>query len=154
MALPNYEKEVNLRNVISAGLSANATLTLTGENKIELNKIICQLGNGFSLKDGKIYVGKGIKKVLVSGSVCFNFANSRETMAYNIDIYQNTAEVLTALNSSEITSLNGTNRTVAISPVLLNVKEGDYFQFNCYASKNDTISSYTNRTKITIQAVE
>ena len=153
MALPEYEKRFNLRNIITAGLSINATVPTTGENKINLNKVIGQVGNKFTLSDGKIIVGKGISKVLVSASLCFNFASSRETMAYNMDIYKNTTEILTSLNSSS-ENLNNKNRTINVSPVLIEVKEGDYFQFNCYASKDDTISSYTNRTKITIQAVE
>ena len=82
MALPEYEKRFNLRNIITAGLSINATVPTTGENKINLNKVIGQVGNKFTLSDGKIIVGKGISKVLVSASLCFNFASQNLKKVY------------------------------------------------------------------------
>ena len=149
----NIENAINDKNIISVGLSENVTLANTGEQMINLNLIRNQIGNKFKIKNGKIIVGKGISKVLISASVCFNFSSNRETDAYNLTIFRNDTENMCQSLNSDMNNINGANRTIHIIPTLLNAKENDTFEIKVYGSKNDVISSYVQRTIMTIEAI-
>lgn len=149
----NIENAINDKNIISVGLSENVTLANTGEQKISLSLIRNQIGNKFKLENGKIIVGKGISKVLVSASVCFNFTSNRETSAYNLTIFRNGTENMCQTLNSDANNINDVNRTIHIIPTLLNTKENDTFEMQVYGSKNDIISSYVQRTIMTIEAI-
>lgn len=141
---------IDNKNIITVGLSANQTIETHGLNTLNTNKIISQLGDKFTLKDGKVYVGSGINYVLVSCNIYTNLSSDRTSGSFNLCIKKNGTEVSQALNSN---SVKGTNDTRTLPPKLVAVKEGDYFELEVYMCVNDVISSVQGRTFMTIQAI-
>ncbi len=135
------------RNVITAGLSASITISTTGENTIALDSIKTRLGTGFTVSNGKVYVGAGINYVMVSGSVYSNRSSAAGT-ACNTYLKKNGSSIIVSTNSF---ASGQSNHTVTTPWRLEAVNEGDYFELAYYGYSGDVVSSYA--TILTIEAV-
>lgn len=136
------------RNIISVGITSNITLGSTGENTITLDRIRNQIGTGFTISNGKVYVGDGITKVLACGSVYTNRSANAAT-ACNVYIKKNGVAALNSINS---VPSGQRNETKSIEPQLIDVESGDYFELGLYGYSGDVISSAAG-TCMTIEAV-
>ena len=137
------------RNAITAGLDGNITISTTGENIIALNMVKTQIGSGFTISDGKVYVGEGISYVLVTGTIYTNRGTSAGT-ACNSLVKKNGTIITTSTNS---VTAGKSNHTVTAPLKLEPVSQGDYFELGYYGYSGDIVSSYLG-TSLTLIALK
>lgn len=141
-------EKIEDKNIITAGISSNITLTTAGNNRIAINNQIAKVGSKFTISDGKIIVGSGISYVKVSANAMMT---SSTTGAKNLIIQKSGTQVALSMESRTLTT--STNIAKAIGTVLVPVQEGDYFELYLYGAVDDMLLSPTIRTYITIEAV-
>lgn len=147
----NYEK-VSDKNIITAVLSADKSLTGTATtNDISLNQYSI-VGNKLSMSSGKIVVGSGVSNVLVSGSVRITNDATSGTTAYNCYVYKND-EVVASGRMYGIS--NGGTGACSTPVALISVSQGDIIKLSIWkASSNKcTIGSTGNSTMLTVQTI-
>ena len=133
------------RNIITAKPSGDVTRSGTGDSKILVVKAN-SVGDKFTVTSGSVYVGSGISKVLVSAHAKYQCT----TGVKNLVIRKNgtsIAEINQNTNFSSNLAL-----PLAITPVLIDVTEGDYFDLWWYGATNDVMQAAL--TRMTIEAVE
>jgi len=140
------------KNVISVGINNNVTFTSTGQKVFSPNVVIERVGSSAKLyldTDGLI-IGSGIHHIMLSGMMQIH-TSSTSGGAFNISIYKNGSEYLLSMNSYRSTN---TNYTKSISPRIVSVSEGDYFQFGLYAYNGDYANADNLRTYITAEVID
>ena len=142
---------LNLKNpnIITVGLDDSITISTTGDNIIALNRVRTQIGSGFTVSNGKVYVGEGINYVLLSGTIYVNRSASAGT-ACNSSVKKNGTEISISINN--FTS-GQSNHTINVPLRLETVKQGDYFELGYYGYSGDNVSSVMG-TCLTIIAVK
>lgn len=146
--IDNIEVPVEEKNIMTAGITSNFTLTASGNNRVPIDKQIAKVGDKFTMSDGKIIVGSGISYVKVSANAMMNSAT---TGAKNMTIYKNGEQCAISMESRTLTA--STNIAKAIAPMLVPVQAGDYFELYLYGAVDDTLLSPSIRTYVTIEAV-
>lgn len=149
-----YQNSVDItnlknRNVITAGLDSNVTISTAGENKITLNRVKTQTSSGFTISDGKVYVGQGISYVLVTGTIYVNRGSGAGT-ACNSLVKKNGSTITASTNT---VPAGQSNHTVTAPLRVEPVSQGDYFELFYYGYSGDLVSSYLG-TSLTIIAVK
>lgn len=151
----NYEKtqnQLNDRNIITAGGTSSATSTGTGEITIPITRAIEQIGDKFTISNNRVYVGAGVSKVLVSAQVYCNLAANRGS-ALNFYIRKN-GTVINGQTNGGYASSATRNACLSLSPRLVSVSQGDYFDYIIYLYDGDVVRSDSNtNTHLTIEAV-
>lgn len=143
--------ENKTKSILTAGINSNFVISTSGDNVLALDKIICQKGNGFSIKNGKIYVNSDdIKYVKISAMACIR-SKDRKNSSLNIYINKNANEEAYAM--STISEETENNQTRSISTKLVQVQKNDYFEFGVYAFTDDYVMCQSQRTYITIEGV-
>lgn len=112
------------------------------------------IGEKLTLKDGRIYVGKNVKKVRVSASI-FLENIPKESVTYIFAwLYKNSISVATSI-------LSGSTYydTMTISDTIVDVQKGDYFWLNInnptYATfPYPTVRSGIENTRVYIEVIE
>ena len=148
----NYEKtqnQLNDKNIITAGITSNVSISTAGINNITLNKVISSVGNKLSLSNGKIVIGSGVNHVLISGQGQLNVLNGNGD-AKNFIILKNTTSVISNLNT--ILRNYTINVSRGIGAFLLDVSQGDTISYQVYAGSGDTITASGNY--ITVEAID
>lgn len=107
-------------------------------------------GDKLTYENGYVKIGKDISKVKVSAAAIYEVSTSG---AQHIHIDKN--DVAVAWNYGAAME-SGQNVTAIISPVVIDVKEGDLIDLKYYssASNNKVGGHYTNMTYLTVEAVE
>lgn len=141
------------RNILCAGLTNDISLTSDGTKIATPNKTILQVGSTSKLylSTNGLYIGEGVNHIMISAMLHAHIGTSTTQTAYNMMIYKNGEELLTSMNSG---SLTGINHTKTISPSLVEVQQGDYFQFAFYGRSGDYIGSNTKRTYMTVEVID
>lgn len=154
-------------NVISVGMFGNVnqslTNTSTAGNTINLDTIICQSGSklSFDSTSHSVVIGEGISKVLVSGFITANDNSSnpqsRQTN-FGGSIYKNGTVVAGSSYSIKPTGIGGSYYGVTLTPVLIDVVEGDEITLNIYTNVTQVTairnSATTKYNYLTVQVVE
>lgn len=133
------------KNIITAKPSANVKRSGTGDSKIAVIKDN-SVGDKFTVTSGSVYVGSGISKVLVSAYAKYVCTTGIKNLAIRKN-GTSIAEINQNANFSSNSSLS-----FAITPVLIDVTEGDYFDLYWYGATHDVM--YASLTRMTIEAVE
>ena len=133
------------RNIITAKPSEDVTRSGTGDSKIPVIKAN-SVGDKFTVTSGSVYVGSGISKVLVSAYAKYNC----KTGIKNLAIRKNGTSIAEINQHSNFSS--NLSLPLAITPVLIDVTEGDYFDLWWYGATNDVMQAAL--TRMTIEAVE
>lgn len=133
-------------NVMSASLKANYKLqTSSTYETIPLDDYIV-VGDKLTLVDGKIKIGAGVSKILISARVAFVSIPSGQR---NIVIRKNGtnwARVWHRIFESQNTSM-------VINDTLIEATEGDLIDLAIYGTTNDEISAYFAFTALTVEVV-
>lgn len=154
-------------NVISVGMFGNVnqslTNTSTAGNTINLDTIICQVGNKltFDSSSKAILIGEGISKVLVSSLMTFSDSSSnpqsRQTN-FGASIYKNGNVVSGRSYAIKPTGIGGSYYGTTNTPVLIDVTAGDKITLNAYTNVTQvTVIRNSNATRynyLTVQVVE
>lgn len=105
------------RDIISAGLSS--TKTNINTETITVNFDMCvQIGKKLTLENGKVKIGKNVKKVLVSGTAFIDTPKASDYLW--LFIAKNGGYV-----ASNLTAGGMVYKSSSIAPRLIEVKEGD-----------------------------
>lgn len=133
------------RNIITAKAYEDMKRSGTGDSKIAVVKDN-SIGDKFTVTSGSVYVGSGISKVLVSAHTKYNC----KTGIKNLAIRKNGTSVVEINQNANFSSILSLSLT--ITPVLIDVTEGDYLELWWYGATNDVM--YAPLTRMTIEAVE
>lgn len=145
------------RSLITAGLFADVQSTSYHSSAVPLNMELNKKGSELSLDttNNAIKIGAGVSKVLVSGTIT---QVATATGLYGGNIHKNGITLNTAVNVgfTYIPTINVFFKTT-LSPVLVDVVEGDLLYLTTYAETNSplTIKAYDGRsTNITVEVIE
>ncbi len=131
--------EKTQRNVLTANITS--TTTSSGAQTTLLVKEQCKVGNKLSIENGKIKIGTGVSKVLVSAKILMDTTELTTNSFYILQ------------NSNVINRANGYGRyeTLSIATFLVNVDVNDTFELSVFTETNATIH---DGSYITIEVIE
>lgn len=138
------------RDIITINITSNVTISTTGETALNLSNTYLKLGDKLSLENGKVKIGTGVSKVLISAQCAVITANTRATSACNLYVYKNNSAITTSLNAGVA---GGINITKNITPIPITVTSGDLISLSVYLAANDVISSL-DRTYLTVEVLD
>lgn len=151
--IEGLQTEFAKKSIITAGASSSVTATTTGDLSIPITRAIEQIGNKFTISNNRIYVGAGVSKVLVSGQIYFNLAANRGN-ALNFYIRKNGSAINGQTNGG-YASTSTRNACLSLSPRLISVSQGDYFDWTTYLYNGDVArSDATSNTFLTIEVID
>lgn len=143
----NAENAINENkpSVITVGLNSN--IEITGNTPIQLDKILSNAGNKFTLQNGGIKIGAGVSKIKVSGCL---LEEVNPAGLYGCYICKNEINLAHAINIgfNYIPVVNQMVKTTC-QPILVDVQEGDVIYLNAYANQSSftaTLQTYNGRT--------
>ena len=145
--------QINDKNIITIGLNTDTSTTSTSAYQgidLSLTKEISKVGTKLSLSNGKVLIGSGVTKVLVSGKLQTQGDNS----AYGLLIKKNNTEISNNYEGNQGASWS----QLTASPILASVTEGDTIKMSVYhnvtnATKN--IKAYSGYgTYLTVEVIE
>lgn len=144
----NAINELNGRNILTATISSDVTLSSTSDTAVDL-VLSNSIGSKLSVSNGKVVIGSGVSKVLISGKANFNTLTSSATQRY-LKIKKNNTEILV----SRISSPSNTNGlTFPITPNLIDVSSGDTISISAQGVSGDVLRATNVWTYITIEVV-
>ena len=150
--LTEIQEKIDLiTNVITIGLTSDTTTTSTAAYQnidVNLTKQIEKNGDKLTLNNGKVVIGAGVSKVLISGKITTYSENS----TYGFTISKNTTAIVSNYEGNPGNSFS----VLTINPVLLSVTEGDTIKMQIYhnvANTTKTIRSSNIGTCLTVQVI-
>lgn len=145
--------DANDKNVITIGLNADTSTTSTSAYQgidLNLTKEIAKAGTKLSLSNGKVLIGSGVTKVLVSGKLQTQGDNS----SYGLLIKKNNTEISNNYEGNQGSSWS----QLTASPILVSVAEGDTIKMSVYHNATNTtknIKAYSGYgTYLTVEVIE
>lgn len=144
----NAINELNGRNILTATTSSDVTLSSTSDTAVDL-VLSNSIGSKLSVSNGKVVIGSGVSKVLISGKANFNTLTSSATQRY-FKIKKNNTEILVSRNASP-SNTNGL--AMPITPNLIDVTSGDTISISAQGVSGDVLRTTNVWTYITIEVV-
>ena len=140
----NAINEVNEKDFICCVLTTQQNITATGEATVKLNSILSQRGSGFTFANNVVTCNFD-GYVEVSGQIQFSAPN---TNTHNIYIHQNNSIVARSLNSAYT---NSGSKVAWITPIIIQVSNGDVIKLNYYGVNGDYLNAVANSTNMTLK---
>lgn len=137
------------KNIITASITSNVTISTAGQNNINLNKVISSVGSKLTLSNGKIVIGAGVNHVKISGKGQMNITTGNGD-GKNFYVDKNTTEIIGSLNT--IIRQYALNVSRGFGDYLISVSQGDTISYRVYAGVGDTVNNYGNY--ITVEVVD
>lgn len=134
------------KNIVSAGLSSNHTLTSAGEFIVPLDKQMFKLGDKLTLQNNKIVVGENINAIKIFAQI--NFSNTKSG-AINITIRKNGTIIAEVLNYNP----NSANNISVYAEAVIEVAKNDYIELGGYQYADTVLLSAKGRTHITVENI-
>ena len=138
-------REINTRNIITASLSSNHTLSSDGVYELlELASDVV-VGSNLSVANDTVVCGKS-GTVLISGKMAFNSCSAGLKW---FTIYRNNGSILAfPINTS-------TNRiSISIPPTLFTVSAGDDIDMRVNGATGDVVRAGRSYTELTVEYVD
>lgn len=142
-----------LQNSITVGLSSDTTTSVTSAySSVDLifDSEIAKTGTLLTLESGKLKIGKGIKKIIVSAKV----QTQGDNTSWGINILKSGSAIASSFEGNPGTGWC----QLVITPFEIPVTENDLISVNIYhnvANSTKTIKSYLGGgTYLTIQVIE
>lgn len=146
MKLPG-ENEKNIITLI--GANDMQTLTTASEKIIFSTTSVTKSETSLSAVSDGVKIGKNIKKVLVSGLISFAWNSPKEANLLPL-IKRNNVEIFKVDGSKPVENYSV---SIAITPFLVNVEEGDVISLAVYFSAANALV-HGSRTYLTVEVVE
>lgn len=142
------EQEIK-SNIISVGFNSNFSMTSSNweQKDLTFDKVISQVGSKFSLVNGKVKIGTGITKVKASLQAGVN--GLAENTFYDIAIMKNSTSIARCSGKREG---DPQSWSFSISPILLEVTEGDLISANCFVNSATFVGD--SATQLVIEAID
>lgn len=151
--LTNLQNQVNDKNAITIGLNADTSTTSTAAYQgidVNLTKEISKVGTKLSLSNGKVLIGAGVTKVLVSGKLQTQGDNS----AYGLLIKKNNTEISNNYEGNQGSSWS----QLTAAPILISVSENDTIKMSVYHNVSGTtknVKAYSGYgTYLTVEVID
>ena len=152
--ITNLQSQVNDKNAITIGLNADTTTTSTSAYQtidLNLTKEVGKVGTKLSLSNGKVLIGSGVTKVLVSGKIQ---TQQSDNSSYGLLIKKNDTEVSNNYEGNSGASWSQLTAT----PILIPVSEGDTIKMSIYHNSSNTtknVKAYSGYgTYLTVEAID
>ena len=149
----NLENKINDKNIITIGLNADTAVTSSVAYRIvdlNLTKQMSKAGTKLSLSNGKVLIGAGVSKVLVSAKL----QTQGDANMYGLSILLNSTEI----SQNYTTPANASFNQISATPRLLNVSQGNTIKMGVYinvANSTKNVKAYSgNATFLTVEVVE
>lgn len=139
--LDNYYNKTEVdallkKGVMTASRPDDYTLWATDRDiKIPLTESL-KFGNGLSLNNGEIKIGAGVSFILVSAQIQLG-TNGLSASPKNLWIKKNGVGIVRRLHTVEPDNVG--NQEIIITPILVQVTEGDSISVSFYGNKDDII---------------
>lgn len=152
--IASLQSQINDKNIITIGLNADTTTTSTSAYQnidLSLTNEVGKVGTKLSLSSGKVLIGAGVSKILVSGKI----QTQGESSQWGISIRKNS-------NTALAENFEGTPGTswssLVIPPIPASVTQGDIIKLSIYhnvANTTKPIKAYGGRgTYLTVEVIE
>lgn len=136
------------KNIMTLKLDADVTCVQAVYTHLNLSLYNSE-GEGLTYENGYVKIGKGINKVKVNAQALFTTGDEG---AKHIHLDKN--DITIAWNYGPCIEV-GQNVSAVITPVVVDVKEGDLLDLKYYATNKDKVGGHgTNYTFLTVEAVE
>lgn len=140
--------DVNTKQILTSTIGSNVVLSGTSDTNISLISVD-SVGTKLTISDGKVLIGSGVSKILVSGNACFTVsANSTNPRFFKIK-KNNTETIVARLGSPS----NTNGFTLSVPPQLLSVTSGDLISCSIQGVNGDTLRSSATATYLTVEVV-
>ena len=146
-------KEVDGKSIVTAYIPEGQVMVFAGDaTKLDLPTNLT-IGEGFTVSNNRITVNKNMKLKISANLMGQNQITDPTDYSLAMIIYKNGEK----LNTAQLFNKNMTTfmtSSVSISPILIDVKAGDYFELYVKTSHNSTIlNSGYGVTCITLEEV-
>ena len=141
--------DANEKNIITAGITNNVTISTGGSNNINLNRTIASVGSKLTLSNGKIVIGAGVNHILISGQWNM-YIQTGNGDAKNFYVQKNSSNIITGLNT--IVRTVAVNATRGIGNLLIGVEPGDTISYQVYGGVNDSVTAAGNY--LTVEVID
>ena len=141
------------KDAITIGLNADNSYTATSAyqtQEVSLTKQMAKSGSRLSLSNGKVTIGAGVSKVLVSGSM----QTQGDNTTYGLNIYKTNTLVAQSFVAPSGSSYNH----ISIAPTLVSVSQGDTIRMGVYINNSGatkSLKAYNGTgTYLTVEVIE
>lgn len=141
------------KNIMTLSLHADFIVQTTNEYLPLSLDFDTKMGNRLVFQNGGIKIGSGVSKILVSAQLTFESKSTRNTY---VRIAKNNGSQDNTLGWQYRNFSNGELGNLVISPILVNVQEGDLINLYYYCGAGDIIcgNAFGKRTNMTVMVVE
>ena len=151
--IPEGYEEVDAKNIITCGINEDYTLSseqVVGSPEVSA-VLINKIGTQLSVVDGRIKIGKGIKKIKFYGNMAVKTTTAGKKACLQVVLrYASGGDVWICSQSIYCPVVDFPFNT-GVAPFLLDVNEGDMIFFRNYLEKGITVQK--ENTNITVEAV-
>ena len=109
-----------------------------------------KVGSGLTVVNNAVVIGQGVKKIRVSGQICYGAASAGLKVCA---IWSNVATAHIARTQMNIANVS-TPESLIISPCIYAVSAGNQITLRVYGTANDIIYGGLNQTYLTVEVVE
>lgn len=132
-------------DIITLSNTEDLNISVTGEYQYFKLKTISQTGNSFSVEDGNLKIGKDVSRVKISFTSSLSWVDTTGTKYVRVERDNE------ALAMSKKTIDSGKLDIITMSPVIVDVNEGDILKLGAYGAVGDYY--YRGQTYLTIEKV-
>lgn len=151
-SINNLEELINeskRKDIITANLAANMSISTAGDIPLTNMVISSQIGDKLTLENGKVKIGVGITHVMVSAFE--SLTTSSAAGVRNVNIFKNN----TGLKSAKIyMPAVSSGCSIVLPPILIPVQENDEINIVSYVRAGDRIDGGNAYTYFTVEAVK
>ncbi len=151
----NYINKITEKNILSAyNTSDGSEVTEYGNTYLTLDSSV-STGSKLSLVDGKVKIGAGVSKIMISGLVRYYYKNNSSTTDYELGayIYKNSSPVVSCRRTVHKSEINISD-TIALTPRIITAKENDLISLVFYSTTGQITRKYLSESYLTVEVVE
>ena len=145
--------DANDKNVITIGLNADTSFTSTANYQsidVNLTNEVGKTGTKLSLSNGKVSIGAGVTKVLISGAM----QTQGDGNMYGLSLYKNNNTIAQAFVSPPNSSYNH----LSVVPIIVSVAQNDTIKMGVYINTSGStknLKAYNGGgTYLTVEVIE
>ena len=144
-----------IKNIITASNSSDGDeVTAYGMNYLTLNSSI-STGSKFSLVDGKVKIGNGVSKIMVSGLVRYYYKNNKASNKYELGAYiYNNDSVVVSCRLTVPASGENISDTIVLTPRIITAKKNDLISLAFYSTTGQITRKYLSSSYLTVEVIE
>ena len=151
----DYINKITEKNIITAKATADGDeVTAYGNTYLTLGSSVSS-GSKLSLVDGKVKIGAGISKIMVSGIVRYYYKNNNSSNKYELGayIFNNDSSAISCRLTVPASGENISD-TIVLTPRIITAKENDLISLIFYSTTGAITRKYLSESYLTVEVVE